>query len=63
VYGFLKVVMYVGVAAGLVAFFFPIDDDALGLRLPYSANNILAFGGLGLIVVGYVGRQLTKPES
>lgn len=61
--GFLKFIMYLGVAMGLVAYFYPIDDSRVGLDLPYRLNQILAFGGLGLIVIGFVGRQITKPED
>ena len=62
-YGFLKLVMYLGVAMGLVAFVYPIDDSRVGLDLPYRINDILAVGGLGLIVIGFIGRQVTKPED
>jgi hypothetical protein len=61
--GFLKFIMYFGVAMGLVGYLYPIDDARVGLDLPYRINQILSFGGLGLIVIGFIGRQVTKPED
>jgi len=61
--GFLKLIMYLGVAMGLVGYLYHIDDHRVGLSLPYTINQILSFGGLALIVIGFVGRQITKPED
>lgn len=62
-FDFLKFVMYAGVVAGLVGFAVPIDDAKLGLALPFSANQILQFGGLILILLGFFGRRLLEPQQ
>jgi hypothetical protein len=62
--GFFKFLMYLGVVAGLVGFFWaPIVENVPALAdLPPVTPRYVSFGGLGLIVVGLVGRSLTKKE-
>ena len=63
--GFFKFVLYLGVIAGLVGFAWPY----LGAEVPALANmppqapRYLSFGGLGLIIIGLIGRSFTKTET
>lgn len=63
-YGFFKFVMYLGVVAGLAGFLYPqfADHPALA-SVPADAQRWLSFGGLGLIVIGLVGRTATRPPD
>ncbi len=62
-FGFFKFVMYLGVVMGLAGFALPYFYDApWAEKLPPYTKEILSFGGLGLIVLGLVGRTATRPE-
>ncbi|MEX1365000.1 MAG: hypothetical protein AB1Z98_17865 [Nannocystaceae bacterium] len=64
-YGFFKVMLYLGVVAGIAGFALPRLSDQPAIRdanLPPEAPMYLSFGGLGLIILGYAGRMATKPE-
>ncbi|MCA9653084.1 MAG: hypothetical protein H6712_21940 [Myxococcales bacterium] len=64
-YGFFKFLLYLGVAAGLAGFLLPRLADhpaVVDADLPPELPRWLSFGGLGLIVLGLVGRTATKPE-
>lgn len=61
---FFKFVMYTGVAMGLAGFAMPYLHDVPAIAsLPPVAKSVLSFGGLGLIVVGLVGRTATRPSD
>lgn len=63
--GFFKFVLYLGVLAGLAGFALPRMADnptVASANLPPEAPRYLSFGGLGLIVVGLVGRMVTRRE-
>ena len=63
-FGFFKFLMYLGVALGLAGFAMPYPDDVPAIAgLPSQTKTILSFGGLGLIVVGLIGRTATRPDS
>ena len=63
-YGFFKFIMYFGVVMGLAGFWLPyFYDNPFVASLPQpETKNILSFGGLGLIVLGLIGRSATRPE-
>ena len=65
-YGFFKFVMYFGVVMGLAGFalgFPQFQESPFVASLPQPiTKNILSFGGLGLIVLGLLGRSATRPE-
>lgn len=57
-----KFAMYTGVIMGLAGFAMPYLHDVPAIAsLPPLTKNILSFGGLGLIVVGLIGRTATRP--
>lgn len=63
-YGLFKFVMILGVVAGLVGFFWPQFADFPALQgLPPETPQYLSFGGLGLVVLGLIGRSATKPAD
>jgi hypothetical protein len=63
-FGFFKLVMYIGVAMGLAGFAMPYFHDVPAISsLPPITKNILSFGGLGFIVVGLIGRTATRPND
>ncbi len=62
-FAFFKFVMYLGVLMGLVGFAMAYVKIPALDGLPPMTQQILSFGGLGLIVVGLVGRQLTRPSD
>lgn len=63
-YGFFKFVMYLGVVAGITGFLYPQFADHPALAgVPADAQRWLSFGGLGLIVIGLVGRTATRPSD
>lgn len=62
--GFFKFVLYLGVAMGLAGFALPMFyDQPWVAALPPQTKSILSFGGLGLIVVGLIGRTATHKEE
>ncbi len=61
---FFKFVMYFGVVASLAGFALPYFWDHPALTsLPPNTKDILSFGGLGLIVIGLIGRTATRKET
>jgi hypothetical protein len=59
-----KFVMYLGVAMGLAGFATGyLQHIPAVAALPPITNKILSFGGLGLIVVGLIGRTATRPSD
>ena len=62
-FGFFKFVMYLGVVMGLVGFAMLYVKHPMLADLPPMTRQVLSFGGLGLIVIGLVGRQLTRPSD
>jgi hypothetical protein len=63
-FGLFKFIMYLGVAMGLLAFAMPaFYDQPFVQELPPNTKDILAFGGLGLAVLGLVGRTATRPDT
>lgn len=63
-FGFFKFVMYLGVVLGLAGFVMPYFHDLpVVANLPAMTKNILSFGGLGLIVLGLIGRTATRPSD
>ena len=63
-FGFFKFVMYLGVVLGLAGFAMPYLNDVPAIAsLPPLTKNVLSFGGLGLIVVGLIGRTATRPSD
>jgi hypothetical protein len=62
--GFFKFILYLGVAMGLLGFAMPYFYDVPFVQgLPLQTKNILSFGGLGLIVLGLVGRTATRDDT
>lgn len=62
-----KFVLYLGVAAGLAGFALDsiqnesvVQDTAAAVGGLGRLHQILSFGGLGLIVIGLVGRSATR---
>jgi hypothetical protein len=62
-----KFLLYLGVAVGLVGFVLgsfqnePIVKEAAAAVGSYALlKQILSFGGLGLIVIGLIGRSATR---
>ncbi|MCR9165596.1 MAG: hypothetical protein ACE37F_00290 [Nannocystaceae bacterium] len=62
-----KFVLYLGVAVGLLGFVIgsfqsePIVEKAVAAVGSYALlRQILSFGGLGLIVIGLIGRSATR---
>lgn len=65
-YGFFKFVLYLGVVAGIAGFVLPQVADhpaVVGANLPPDAPKWLSYGGLGLIIIGLVGRTATRPSE
>lgn len=63
-FGFFKFVMYLGVVLGLAGFAMPYLNDVPAISsLPPITKNVLSFGGLGLIVIGLIGRTATRPND
>jgi hypothetical protein len=63
-FGFFKFIMYLGVAMGLLGFALPyFYDQPFVAGLPPNSQQYLSFGGLGLIVLGLVGRTATRPDT
>jgi len=65
-YGFFKIVLYLGVVAGIVGFALPRISDhpaIVDANLPPMMPRYLSIGGLVLIVLGYAGRMATKPPA
>ena len=63
-FGFFKFVMYFGVVVGVAGFLMPYFADVPAVAgLPSQTKTILSFGGIGLIVVGLIGRTATRPDS
>lgn len=63
-FGFFKFLMYLGVVLGLAGFAMPyLADVPVIAGLPAQTKTILSFGGLGLIVIGLIGRTATRPDS
>ena len=57
---FLKLVMYAGGVVSIVAFALPYWGNQVGgLSIPVEYNRYLTFGGLAMVVIGYLGRRLT----
>lgn len=63
-YSVFKFVMYFGAVAGLAGFLWPQFSDHPAVQgLPAQTPTYLSFGGLGLIVLGLIGRSATKPPD
>ncbi len=63
-FGFFKVVLYLGVLLGLAGFALPYLNGVPALaNLPPITKNVLSFGGLALIAVGLIGRMATRPSD
>ncbi len=63
-FAFFKFVMYTGVLLGLAGFAMPYLHEVPAIAsLPPMTKNILSFAGLGLIVVGLIGRTATRPSD
>jgi hypothetical protein len=65
-YGFFKFVLYLGVVAGIGGFVLPRVADhpaVVGANLPPDAPKYLSYGGLALIILGFVGRMATRPPE
>jgi hypothetical protein len=62
-FGFFKFVLYLGVVMGLAGFAMLYVKHPTLDGLPPMTRQILSFGGLGLIVIALVGRQLTRPSD
>lgn len=65
-YGFFKFLLYLGVVAGIAGFVLPRVADhpaVVDADLPPEAPKWLSYGGLGLIIVGLVGRMATRPPE
>jgi hypothetical protein len=63
VFGVFKFLMYLGVVLGLAGFAMPYLADVPAVAsLPAQTKTILSFGGLGLIVIGLIGRTATRPD-
>lgn len=59
-----KFVMYTGVVMGLAGFLMPYLHEVPAIAsLPPITKNVLSFGGLGLIVLGLIGRTATRPND
>jgi hypothetical protein len=64
VFGVFKFLLYLGVVMGLAGFLMPYLSDVPAVAgLPSITKTILSFGGLGLIVIGLIGRTATRPEQ
>ena len=62
--GFLKFIMYLGGAMAILAFMLPYwDGKPAGIDLPAQAKPFLTWGGLALVIAGYMGRRLTDSDS
>ncbi|MCH9687575.1 MAG: hypothetical protein K0V04_39455 [Deltaproteobacteria bacterium] len=65
-YGLFKFVMILGLLAGIAGFLWPQFSDhpaIVDAGLPPQTPQYLSFGGLGLIVLGLVGRSATRPPE
>jgi hypothetical protein len=62
-FGFFKVVMYLGVVLGIVGFAMLYVQHPSLASVPENTRQYISFGGLGLIVLGLVGRMLTRPAD
>ena len=65
-YAFFKFLLYLGVVAGIAGFVLPRVADhpaVVKANLPPEAPQWLSYGGLGLIVIGLVGRMATRPSE
>ncbi|MBK6922909.1 MAG: hypothetical protein IPH07_36315 [Deltaproteobacteria bacterium] len=59
-----KFVMYTGVVMGLAGFAMSNLHDVQAIAgLPPITKQVLSFGGLGLIVIGLIGRTATRPND
>jgi len=61
--GLFKFVLYLGVALGLAAYAMPYIDHPMLRELPAESRTYLSYAGLGLIILGFVGRLFTKKET
>jgi hypothetical protein len=63
-YGFFKFLLYLGVVAGIAGFLLPqFADHPSVAKLPPEAPTWLSYGGLGLVVIGLIGRMATRPPE
>lgn len=65
-YGFFKLLLYLGVVAGISGLLYPqvADHPAIArANLPPQMPSYLSFGGLALIVLGLAGRMATRPAE
>lgn len=65
-YGFFKFVLYFGVVASIAGFVLPQVADhpaVVDANLPPETPKYLSFGGLGLVLLGFIGRQATRPSE
>jgi len=65
-YGFFKIVLYLGVVAGIAGFVLPRISDhpaVVDADLPPEAPRYLSIGGLALIILGFAGRLATRPPD
>lgn len=64
--GMFRVLLYLGVLMGLAGYLHPYWPQSPALaQLPQELPLYLSYGGLGLILIGGVGRSLTRrpPEG
>lgn len=62
--GFFKFILYLGVVVGLLGFVMPMFVEQRWVaELPPQTKTYLSFGGLGLIMVGLIGRTFTRREE
>lgn len=65
-YGFFKLMLYLGVVAGIAGFVLPRVADhpaVVGANLPPEAPQYLSYGGLALLLIGLAGRAATRPSE
>lgn len=61
-YGVFKFILYLGVVAGIAGLLWPQFGDHPALQgLPPQVPRYLSLGGLGLVVLGLIGRTATRP--
>jgi len=63
-YAFFKFLLYFGVVAGIAGFLYPQYGDHPALAgAPPNTQWYLSFGGLGLVIIGLIGRSATRPPD
>ncbi|TPV94300.1 MAG: hypothetical protein B7733_15895 [Myxococcales bacterium FL481] len=62
-YGVLKYVMYGGAIATLVPFVTDVNQLAFAQGLPVTPHQLFQYGGIAMVVIGFIGRRLTAPKQ